>query len=71
LLAELCRVARRRVVVAVPLEDVPDPTYGHARVFDLPALADLGRATGWAWSAEEYEGGWLVLDRPPATCPVG
>jgi SAM-dependent methyltransferase len=70
-LAELCRVARNRVVVAVPLEDVPDPTYGHARVFDLPALADLGEATGWPWSVEEYEGGWLVLDRPPTTCPVG
>lgn len=70
-LAELCRVARNRVVVAVPLEDVPDPTYGHARVFDLPALADLGQATGWLWSVDGYEGGWLVLDRPPATCPVG
>jgi SAM-dependent methyltransferase len=69
-LAELCRVARRRVVIAVPLEAVPDPTYGHERVFDLPALADLGRATGWSWSVDEYEGGWLVVDRPPATCPV-
>jgi SAM-dependent methyltransferase len=83
-LAELCRVARRRVVVAVPLEDVPDPTYGHVRAFDLRALQTLGRATGWAWSVHEYEGGWLVLDRPqadgtisdgppssPPTCPVG
>jgi SAM-dependent methyltransferase len=69
-LAELCRVARRRVVIAVPLEDVPDPTYGHTRVFDLPALADLGRATGWSWSVDEYEGGWLIVDRRSTTCPV-
>jgi len=62
--AELCRAAQRRVVVAVPLEDVPDPTYGHLQAFDLPALAELGAATGWAWSVHEYEGGWLVLDRP-------
>jgi len=62
--AELCRVAERRVVVAVPLEASPDPTYGHLQAFDLPALAELGAATGWAWRVHEYEGGWLVLDRP-------
>lgn len=70
-LAELCRAARHRVVVAVPLETVPDPTYGHVRTFDLTGLADLGRTSGWRWSVHESDGGWLVLDRPPATCPVG
>src|SRR5215470_1830180 len=34
-LGQLCRVARRRVVVAVPLEDAPDPTFGHVQAFDL------------------------------------
>jgi len=62
-LAELCRVARRRVVVAVPMEDAPDRTYGHVQAFDLAALAGLGAATGWPWTVHEYEGGWLVLDR--------
>ena len=30
-LAEMLRVARRRVVVAVPYEDEPNPTWGHVR----------------------------------------
>jgi SAM-dependent methyltransferase len=62
-LAELCRVARRRVVVAVPLEDAPDPTYGHLQAFDLRSLAELGEASGWSWTVQDYEGGWLILDR--------
>jgi len=76
-LGELCRAARRRVVVAVPVEDVPDPTYGHLQAFGLPGLAALGEATGWPWTVHGYEGGWLVLDRPGAasatapTCPIG
>jgi SAM-dependent methyltransferase len=41
-LAQLRRVARRRVVIAVPLEDAPDPTFGHVQAFDLPRLARLG-----------------------------
>ncbi len=64
MLGELCRVAGRRVALAVPMEQVPDPTYGHVQAFDLRSLAALGRATGWPWSVHEYEGGWLVLDRP-------
>jgi SAM-dependent methyltransferase len=62
--AELCRVARRRVVVAVPLEASPDPTYGHLQVFDTRALSELGAETGWKCSVHECDGGWLVLDRP-------
>ena len=34
-LAEMLRVARRRVIVAVPFEDPPNPTWGHVRTFDL------------------------------------
>jgi SAM-dependent methyltransferase len=63
-LTELCRVARRRVVVAVPLEASPDPTYGHLQAFDRRTLEEIGEATGWTWSVHEYEGGWLVLDAP-------
>ncbi len=59
---EMLRVARRRVVVAVPFEDEPNPTWGHIRTFDLPALDALGAATGHPYAVEEHHGGWLVLD---------
>ena len=65
-LAQLCRVARRRVVVAVPLEDAPDPTFGHVQAFDLRALADIAAsadAPGWSRAVHSADGGWLVLDR--------
>ena len=64
LLREALRVAHRRVVVAVPVEAEPDPTYGHVQVFDAPALARLGQATGWATRVDVADGAWLVLDRP-------
>jgi SAM-dependent methyltransferase len=69
-LAQLRRVARRRVVVAVPLEDAPDPVFGHVQAFDLGALAQIAAraaATGWSWTVQEADGGWLVLDRPDAS----
>jgi len=62
-LAEAIRVARRRVVVAVPLEDRPDPTYGHVVAFTLAGLGALGRHPGWTSAVTEHDGGWLVLDR--------
>ena len=65
-LAQLRRVARRRVVVAVPLEDAPDPTFGHVQAFDLHKLAGIAAsadAPGWARAVYSADGGWLVLDR--------
>ena len=65
-LAELLRVARRRVVVAVPLEDSPDPTFGHVQAFDLPTLAAIAASvdrSGWSRAVYPADGGWLVLDR--------
>lgn len=62
-LAEMVRLARRRVVVAVPFEDEPNPTWGHVRCFDPRALADLGASTGLRHQVREHHGGWLVLDR--------
>ena len=72
-LAQLRRVARRRVVVAVPLEEVPDPTFGHLQAFDLPRLSRLGAgAPGWSCAVHAADGGWLVLDRDPGEpCPIG
>ncbi len=64
LLQEALRVADRRVVVAVPVEDRPDPVFGHLQVFDLARLAQLARQTGWYASLADADGAWLVLDRP-------
>ncbi len=71
--AQLCRVARHRVVIAVPLEATPDPTFGHIQAFDLARLAGLGTGpdtpeSQGTWSPTVYaaDGGWLVLDRHTA-----
>jgi hypothetical protein len=61
-LAEMLRVARRRVVVAVPFEETPDPAFGHVRCFDSAALRRWGRASGVPFTVFEHHGGWLVLD---------
>lgn len=65
-LREMLRLARRRVVVAVPFEDQPNPAWGHVRRFDTATLATLGTAVGSATGAahrvEEYHGGWLLFD---------
>lgn len=62
-LAQLRRVARHRVVIAVPLEHQPDPTFGHLQAFDLSRLASIGDARGWSPAVSAADGGWLVLDR--------
>lgn len=61
-IAEACRLARRRVVVAVPLEDVAEETWGHVRTITLADLDAWGRASGHAYDVHEHHGGWLVLD---------
>jgi len=72
-LAQLRRVARCRVVIAVPLEESPDPVFGHLQAFDLPSLAQVGGdpgTAGWSRAVHAADGGWLVLDRgAPATLP--
>lgn len=60
-LAEMLRVARRRVVVAVPFEDVPDPAWGHVRTFSPGDLEALGAATGRPFAVTGHHGGWLVV----------
>ena len=61
-LQEMCRVARRRVIVAVPLEEEPDPAFNHVQGFDREGLIKLGEETGWRCGFEDYLGGWLVLE---------
>ncbi|MDD7969138.1 mycofactocin oligosaccharide methyltransferase MftM [Actinomycetospora lemnae] len=61
-LDEALRVARRRVVVAVPYEDEPEPVYGHLRTFDHAALHALGERSGRPFTVADDHGGWLVIE---------
>lgn len=61
-LNEAIRLARRRVVVAVPFESEPTAAYGHVRTFSEPELAALGEATGRPFEVSAHHGGWLVVD---------
>lgn len=69
-LAEAMRLARRRVVVAVPFEEVPNAAYGHVRTLTLDDLTALGAASGWRYRVSEDAGGWLVLERPARRRPA-
>ena len=63
-LTEALRLARRRVVVAVPFEEEPQACYGHIRRFDIGALQALAaEIPGVRASVFVHHGGWLVLDR--------
>jgi 2-polyprenyl-3-methyl-5-hydroxy-6-metoxy-1,4-benzoquinol methylase len=63
-LQEMCRVARRKVIVAVPMEEELDPAYDHVQRFDRESLINLVEKTGWRWGFEDYLGGWVVLEPP-------
>ncbi len=64
-LANLWRLTARRLIIAVPLEKVPDPRYGHRQVFNRERLLAMGRSLGGHFFEYfEYHGGWLVIDRP-------
>lgn len=60
---EIARVARRRVVIAVPLEDEPDDAFGHVRSFSRESLVSMVSETGCQVRYEEFRGGWVVMDR--------
>lgn len=62
---EALRLARERVVVAVPLEDEANETYGHVRTVSLADLDRWGRRSGYPYDVYEHHGGWLVIDPPP------
>jgi hypothetical protein len=59
---EALRLARRRVVVAVPYEDEPTAAYGHVRCFTPAELTALGARTDHRFSVADFHGGWLVLE---------
>lgn len=60
--AEAVRLAARRVVIAVPLEDEADETWGHVRTVTLADLTAWGRATRRPFEVQEHHGGWLVVE---------
>lgn len=62
-LAQLWELTRQRLIIAVPLEPVPDPRFGHRQVFDRERLLSLGQSTGGYYRYTEHCGGWLVIDR--------
>lgn len=62
IVAEAVRLARRRVVIAVPFEDEPTTCHGHVRTFDVDTVHALGAATGHRYRVVEHHGGWLVID---------
>lgn len=62
-LEEAMRLARRRLVVAVPLEDEADAIWGHVRTVSLAGLDAWGARTGLPYEVHEAHGGWLVVDR--------
>jgi SAM-dependent methyltransferase len=63
--AEALRLARQRVVIAVPFEAERSVELGHVRVFDLDSLAALATDLPRRWRAHvsAHHGGWLVIDR--------
>jgi SAM-dependent methyltransferase len=69
LLREAVRLARSRVVAAVPYEQHPTRLFGHARSITAGQLNEIGAATGWRYRVYEHHGGWLVLDRPSGALP--
>lgn len=60
--AEAVRLARDRVVLAVPLEQLADATWGHVRTVSLDDLHVWGESTGLPYDVHEHHGGWLVIE---------
>ena len=65
---EALRLARRRVVIAVPFEEEVRECYGHIQQFSVPVLRDLAaevctKHPGVTARVFELHGGWLILDR--------
>ena len=69
ILAEAIRIARERVVVAVPFETHATACHGHIRTFDAEALRVMGSRTGLLFEVETFHGGWLVLDTSRVVAP--
>lgn len=60
-LTEALRIARERVIVAVPYEDETQACHGHVRTFDSGELEKIGASTGRPFEVFDHHGGWLVI----------
>ncbi|MFD4366056.1 mycofactocin oligosaccharide methyltransferase MftM [Rhodococcus sp. NPDC058521] len=60
-LTEALRIARERVIVAVPYEDEAQACHGHVRTFDSGVLEKLGASTRRPFEVFDHHGGWLVI----------
>lgn len=67
LIGEAIRIARHRVVVAVPYETRPTRLFGHVRTVHAGQLRKLGAGSRWDYRVDDHHGGWLILDRPDRT----
>lgn len=66
-LGEALRVARHRVVVAVPFESVPSPHFGHRHALGVTDLHRWARTVDHAGARVATDhGGWLVLTPNPS-----
>lgn len=70
IVAEAVRIARHRVVIAVPFEHEATACHGHVRTFDERRLVELGRSTGLRFGTAEHHGGWLVIDKASTPQPA-
>ena len=59
----LWSLTRRRLIVAVPIEAIPDARFGHRQVFDVESLGVLGRRLDGVCRSFDDHGAWLVVDR--------
>jgi ubiquinone/menaquinone biosynthesis C-methylase UbiE len=59
----LWKITGRRLIIAVPLEEIPDPRFGHRQTFDQKRLTAMGRKLGGRCHSFEYHGAWIVIDR--------
>lgn len=61
--ANLWQLTRQRLIIAVPLEELPDARFGHLQTFNREKLLALGQHIAGRCQYDEYHGGWLVVDR--------
>ena len=59
----LWKITARRLIIAVPLEEIPDPRFGHRQTFDQKRLTAMGRKLGGRCRSFESHGAWIVIDR--------
>ena len=63
----LWSLTKRRLIIAVPVEEVPDTRFGHRQVFRADSLTALGSRICSRAHCFEYHGAFLVLDRDVQT----